>query len=112
MSSMYPGYGNPATQRCQRCGMPLSPNSGGYCGNCGMQNAPSQPNNASGQLPFAANAAWGGSQPQPPQGNGQPGQSSQFGQFGQSRQFGGPGGLTPPGGSPSSHSVPQQGFGG
>ncbi len=104
MSSIYPGYGNPATPRCQRCGMPLSPNSDGYCGNCGMQNAPSQPNNANGQLPFSSNVAWGG-QPQPAQGNGQPGQ------FGKSGQFGGPGGLTPSGGSPGGQSVPQQGFG-
>lgn len=105
MSSNYPGYGNPAIQRCQRCGMPLSPNSNGYCGNCGMQNAPSQPNNAGGQLPFSSHAAWGSGQPQTAPANGQPGQ---FGQFGKIGQFGGPQrGLTPPGGS----SVPQQGFG-
>ncbi|MEO8970754.1 MAG: hypothetical protein ABI406_04030 [Ktedonobacteraceae bacterium] len=108
MSSIYPGYGNQTTQRCQRCGMPLSPNSDGYCGNCGMQNAPSQSNNASGQLPFSSNAAWSGSQPQTAQGSGQPGQSGQFNQFGKSGQFGGPPqGQTPPGGS----SVPQQSFG-
>ncbi len=112
MSSIYPGYGNPATHRCQRCGMPLSPNSDGMCGNCGMQNAPSQPNNANGQLPFSSNAAWSGGQPPAAQGNVLPGQSGQFGQFGRPGQFGGPlrgqGGQTPPGGS----SVPQQGFGG
>ncbi len=111
MSSMYPGYGNPATQRCQRCGMSLSPNSNGMCGNCGMQNAPSQQNNASGQLPFSSNAAWGGGQPQTAQTNGLPGQSGQFGQFGKSGQFGGQSGQTPPGGSLGSPSVPQQGFG-
>ncbi len=109
MSSIYPGYGNPATHRCQRCGMPLSPNSGGMCGNCGMQNAPSQPNNASGQLPFSSNAAWSGGQPPTAQGHGQPEQSSQFGKAG---QFGVPQrGLTPPGSSLGGPSVPQQGFG-
>ncbi|MHB8597735.1 MAG: family 16 glycoside hydrolase [Ktedonobacteraceae bacterium] len=66
-----------------------------------MQNAPSQPNNASGQLPFSSNAAWSGGQPPTAQGNGQ---SGQFGQFGKSGQFGGPT-------SPGSPSVPQQAFG-
>lgn len=108
MSSIYPGYGNPQTQRCQRCGMPLFPNSDGICGNCGMQNAPSQPNNASGQLPFSPNAAWGGGQPQTAQSNGQSGQPGQFGQSGKSGQFGGSQGRLTPSGGPS---VPQQAFG-
>ncbi len=105
MSSSYPGYGNSTIQRCQRCGMPLSPISNGYCGNCGMQNAPSQPNTASGQLPFTSNTTWGG-QSQPLQGNSQPGQSGQFGQFGTPQS-----GLTPSGGFSSSALPPQQPFG-
>src|SRR5579863_5006897 len=94
MSSSYPGYGNSTAQRCERCGQPLSPNTNGYCGHCGMQNAPFQPNNASGQLPFSSNAAWGVGQPQP----------GQSGQFNQSGQWGG---QTPPSGPP----LPQQSFG-
>ena len=117
MSSIYPGYGNPTAQRCQRCGMPLSPNTNGYCGNCGMQNAPSQQQNASGQLPFSSNAAWGGGQPPIVQGNSQPGQAGQssqfnpFGQFGKAGQFGPPQGQTPPSGSLGGTSAPQQAFG-
>ena len=106
MSANYPGYGNSTTQRCQRCGTPLSPDSKGFCGNCGMQNAPSQPNNSSGQLPFSSNPAWGGGQPQTTFGNGQ---SSQPGQSG---QFGGPQwGIQPPSGSLGGPSIPQQPFG-
>lgn len=114
MSSIYPGYGNPTAQRCQRCGMPLSPNTNGYCENCGMQNTPSQQQNASGQLPFSSNAAWGGGQPPVVQGSSQPGQSGQFnpfGQFGKSGQFGPPRGQTPPSGSLGGFSAPQQSFG-
>ena len=111
MSSIYPGYGNPTAQRCQRCGMPLSPNTNGYCGNCGMQNAPSQQQNASGQLPFSPNAAWGAGQPPVVQGNSQPGQSGQFNPFGNVGQFGPPRGQTPPGGSFGGTSTPQQPFG-
>ena len=111
MSSSYPGYGNSTIQRCQRCGMPLSPTSNGYCGNCGMQNAPSQPDTASGQLPFTSNSAWIG-QSQVLQGNGQP---AQFGQPGQSGQFGQPGGppsgLPPSAGFPGSVFPSQQPFG-
>ena len=115
MSSIYPGYGNSTTQRCQRCGMPLSPNTDGYCGNCGMQNAPSPPDKASGQLPFSSNAAWGGAQPQPAQDSRQAGQSSQFnqfGQFGKPGQFSGPPRRqTPSSGTLGGTSVPQQSSG-
>lgn len=112
MSSNYPGYGNTTTQRCQRCGMPLSPDAQGYCGNCGMRNAPAPSNTSSGQLPFSSNAAWGADQAQSAQGSGQFGQPGPSGQFGRPGQFGGPQwGITPPSGSPDGPSISQQPFG-
>lgn len=111
MSSIYPTSGNSIAQRCQRCGVPLNPGNDGYCGNCGMRNAPPtvSTTNATGQMPFPSNPAWGGS---PAQGFGQPGQTGTSGQFGQPGQFGGQqwGSVTPTGalGNPAT----QQPFGG
>jgi 3-keto-disaccharide hydrolase len=112
MSSNYPGYGNSTTQRCQRCGMPLSPDAQGYCRNCGMQNAPVPSNTSSGQLPFSSNAAWGVDEAQSAQGNGQFGQPGPSRQFGRPGQFGGPPwGTTSPSGSLGNTAIPQQPFG-
>lgn len=108
MSSMYPTSGNSTAQRCQRCGMPLSPGNNGFCGNCGMHNAPpvASNTNATGQMPFPGNPTLGGS---PFQSSGQPGpfrQSTQAGQFG-GQQWG----PVTPTGAPAGPGV-QQPFGG
>lgn len=116
MSSIYPTSGNSTAQRCQRCGMPLSPGNNGYCGNCGMHNAPpaASNTNATGQMPFPGNPTLGGS---PFQHSGQPGpfgQSAPAGPFGGQQwgpvtPTGGIGARQPSGGQPSSGN--QQPFG-
>jgi hypothetical protein len=77
MSSVYPPFGNPPAQRCQRCGTPLVPNVL-TCVNCGAFNPVAQPGGSAEQgQPF-----WGGSPLQPSQtpfGSGQY-QGSQWGQ--------------------------------
>jgi 3-keto-disaccharide hydrolase len=66
MSSAYPPYGGPPSQRCVRCGTPLPPNVV-TCANCGTYNPVTQ----SGGSPDQGQALWGGSQPQTAFGGGQ-----------------------------------------
>jgi hypothetical protein len=74
MSSAYPAYGGPPTQRCLRCGTPLPPNVV-TCVNCGTYNPVAQP----GVSPEQGQIQWGGSQPQTTFGGGQYSES-QWGQ--------------------------------
>ncbi len=66
MSSVYPPFGGPPSQRCLRCGTPLPPNVV-TCMNCGTYNPIAQ----SGISPEKEQALWGGSQPQIAYSNGQ-----------------------------------------